>query len=193
MSAYPGTAINRGVVRELAGLFGSRESLDVAVDRLLLAGVDRSEIDVMAGMGAVGPRFGVDDLVELSLLPRQAHVGRADIMGLIVMAVTLLAWAGAVVSAFTAIGCGFPASGVIGAAVAGGSAALTASILSARSLLHWDDARMLGQVRLGGLPLWVRAPSAMQEQELEAILLDCGAETVRIREVGLRKPGRRTI
>jgi hypothetical protein len=34
-------------VREVTGIFRSREALDTAVERLLLAGFDRSEIDVV--------------------------------------------------------------------------------------------------------------------------------------------------
>jgi hypothetical protein len=42
------TVLERVRVREVAGVFRSRDALDAAVDALLLAGFDRADIDLMA-------------------------------------------------------------------------------------------------------------------------------------------------
>jgi hypothetical protein len=39
--------LDRERVREVAGVFYSREALDAAADKLLLSGFDRSDIDVV--------------------------------------------------------------------------------------------------------------------------------------------------
>ena len=52
MSGPAEAVIERERVREVAGVFHSRQALNDAAQALLLAGFDRADIDVMAGLDA---------------------------------------------------------------------------------------------------------------------------------------------
>src|ERR1700730_14618525 len=79
MAKPPDSVLERVKVREVAGIFESRPALDAAVDRLLLAGFDRSDIDVMLGTEALRQRLGAPyvaakELDDVPQRPRQAYI-----------------------------------------------------------------------------------------------------------------------
>jgi len=58
MATVGNEAIERVKVREVAGIFHSRDALAAAVDALLLAGFDRADIEVMVGGSPARERLG---------------------------------------------------------------------------------------------------------------------------------------
>src|SRR4051794_12949069 len=77
MSGSHDTAFDRIEVREVAGVFHSSEALEAAVDDLLRAGFDRSDIDLMADPETVHRKLGgiyqpVTELVRDPRVPRRA-------------------------------------------------------------------------------------------------------------------------
>ena len=84
MNGSRDTVLERVRVREVAGVFRSRDALDAAVDALLLAGFDRADIDLMAGLDAVREKLGgvyvpVEELPDVPHVPRRAFIAREDV------------------------------------------------------------------------------------------------------------------
>jgi hypothetical protein len=85
MSGSRDTVLERVKVREGAEVFRSRDALDAAVDDLMLAGIDRADIDLMADCKTIAlislfqlraaPRFNVPSWHILEL-PSVASGGR---------------------------------------------------------------------------------------------------------------------
>ncbi|MCC2663290.1 MAG: hypothetical protein K0S35_1212, partial [Geminicoccaceae bacterium] len=68
------------MVREAVGVFHDRDSLEDAVEDLLSAGFDRSELSLLAGEQAVEQKLGhayqkVQELEDDAAVPRAAFVG----------------------------------------------------------------------------------------------------------------------
>jgi hypothetical protein len=81
MIAPSDTIIETIKVREVAGVFDSREQIEDAVDALLLASFDRADIDLMASWDAVRQKLGdvyvpATELADVARVPRRAFVFR---------------------------------------------------------------------------------------------------------------------
>src|SRR5436190_1427722 len=103
--------IERVKVREVAGVFHSREALDNAVADLLLAGIDRADIDLMASADAVQQKLdsvyvATEELPDIARVPRRAFVARED-LPLITGTVTgMLTFIGATAAALAIVASG---------------------------------------------------------------------------------------
>src|SRR5260221_11883039 len=83
MSGSKDTVLERVKVREVAGVFRSRDALDAAVDELMFAGIDRAGIDLMADFKAVREKLGgvyipVEELPDVPQAPREAFFSPED-------------------------------------------------------------------------------------------------------------------
>ena len=78
MSERSDAVIERVKVREVTGVFTSREALDAAVEMLLHTGFDRSEIDVMAGADGAAAYVDARELADVPWAPRQPYFERAQ-------------------------------------------------------------------------------------------------------------------
>jgi hypothetical protein len=187
MNERSDTVIERVRVREVTGVFVSREALDAAVEMLLHAGFDRSDIDVMAGTDRAIPYIAAKELADVPWAPRQAYVERADITAIDAMGIAILSFAGAAAAAFAALASGGSAAraGIWALAVA--AVAAGAGYLIVRSFRRRQEERLAQARMLGGLILWVRVRSPEREERAQAILSDHGAEAVRTHEIEIDK------
>jgi hypothetical protein len=180
-------------VREVAGVFRAREPLEAAVEALLLAGFDRADIDLMAGIDAVRQRLGTvyvpaEDLADVPDAPRQAFVAREDMTGMLAGAAGILSFIGATAATFGVVASGGALAAAVAAAAAGGVAtAGGAGALIARFLGREPAQELRTQMATGGLVLWVRVRSPEREDKAQRILKDHGAEAVRVHEIEIQK------
>src|SRR5260221_1029256 len=108
MSGSSDWVIELAKVREVAGVFRSRDALDAAVDALLLAGFDRADIDLIASIDAVREKLGglyapVEELADVSRTPRQAFTAREDTIGPLVGVAGILTFIGAAAAAISVV------------------------------------------------------------------------------------------
>src|SRR5260221_12965763 len=108
MSGSKDTVLERVKVREVAGVFRSRDALDAAVDELMFAGIDRADIDLMADFKAVREKLGgvyipVEELPDVPQAPREAFFAREDVVVPLTHAAGMLAFIGVSVAAALSI------------------------------------------------------------------------------------------
>jgi hypothetical protein len=187
------TVLGRAKVREVAGVFHSYDALDAAVEALLLAGFDRTDIDRMAAIdkvqGKIGPVYvASEELADVPLTPRQAVILREDASSTIALVASVTAAAVAIgtalvmmVSGSTPTNAGVAA--VIAAAIAGGIAAVVAWRIVTREKIAGLDSHMTER----GIVLWVRVRTPEREDVAQKILMDHGARAVRVHEIEIEK------
>ena len=76
--------LDRLVVREVAAVFHREDVLEDAIQALLHAGFDRSDIDIMGDMETVRQRLGAlyvpsEEISDVPGTPRRAYIARDDI------------------------------------------------------------------------------------------------------------------
>jgi hypothetical protein len=187
MSGSRDTVLERVKVREVAGVFHSRDALDAAVDDLMLAGIERTDIDLMAEGATVREKLGgvyvaVEELPDVPQAPRRAFIPREDIVGPLAAAAGILMYIGAAAAAASVVASG----GALALAAVGAGGAGLAALLT-RSLGGTEAEALVEQLTSGGLVLWVRVRAPDQEEKIRQILLAHGAEAVRVHEIELEK------
>lgn len=188
MSGSKDVALERVKVREVAGVFRSREALDAAVGDLLLAGIDRGDIDLMADLKTVREKLGgvyipLEELPDVPEAPREAFIANEDVVIPLTHAAGMLAFIGVSVAAALSI---VASGGALAlAALGAGGAGLTA--LLAHYLGSKQAKELEAQLSAGGLVLWVRARSPEREEKIRQILIAHGAEAVRVHEIEIEK------
>lgn len=174
-------------VHEIAGVFGSREDLDGAVDDLLLTGFDRADIDLMASRDAVREKLGkiyiaTEELPDIRSVPRRAYVARHDATGALVLVAGVLTTVGVTAAALSIVASGGALALALAASAIGGAGALIARHLGRERAKELET-----QMTAGGLVLWVRTRSAEREAKAQQILRDHGAQAVRVHEIEIEK------
>ena len=174
-------------VREVVGVVDSREALDDAVEQLLLAGVDRSRISLMASREAILDKLhdyyaDPTPLADALELPRRELVTREDttamtpllfgtLLGVATMGATALVASGGAVAA------------ALAAALGGGALATTLARLLRRRILGDADPQTLERdLAMGGLVIFVRVMDPAGEAKVEALLRQY-ARNVHVHEV----------
>jgi hypothetical protein len=185
--------IERQRVREVAGIFHSREALNDAVQALLLAGFDRADIDLMAGLDAVRQRLGFvyvapEELADIPQVPRRPYVAPEDITSTKWMMIGIFAFASAAAAALVVIAAGGSTAltvviATLGGVLAGGLAAW----LIARAFRREQDESLAATMAARGIALWVRVRSTAREDEARRILQEHGGRAVRVHEIDLTK------
>jgi outer membrane lipoprotein SlyB len=190
MNSPGDTVIERVTVREIAGVFRSRDRLDRAVAALLLAGFDRADLDITTP-GAARETLGFDvpavELPEVPGIPRLPVVASEDVVITAAMGVGILMFAGAAIGAYAVVvaGGGFAlalVAAVLGAAIAGGIGTWIAQRLRQRHIPELDPPSAGGE-----LVLLARVRSPDREAKAREILLANQAEAVRVHEVEVEK------
>ncbi len=174
--------------REAVGVFDDEETLETAVDELNLAGFNGAAISVLATSaktkGGLRRLFGsVTDIEDSSDAPQTEFVssdsrveGTAALIG-----VPLYIGGAAGVWAVSATG-GSLAFALASAVALGGLGAGIGAILALA--IHSRHARRIrDQLKLGGLVLWVKTPTAESEGRATQILKNLGARDVHVHEV----------
>jgi hypothetical protein len=185
--------LERAKVREVAGVFHSREALDAAVNALLLAGFDRADIDRLASLDQVREKLGYvyvapEELAEVSRVPRQPFVGEDDISVTLVVASGTFGALSAMLAALAVIasrGGWLPA---VVAATLAGAIAVIAAFVGVKRLLAYERRKGLeAHMATRGLILWVRVRSPEEEARAQEILLAHGGRAVRVHEIAIEK------
>jgi hypothetical protein len=86
MTRTPDDTLDRMRAREVTGVFHSKKALELTAQDLLMAGVDRADIDVSASSDELGRRLNYQaippaDLADLPTAPRQPFTGGDDLIG----------------------------------------------------------------------------------------------------------------
>lgn len=195
MRGPPDLVLDRARVREVAGIFHSVDPLETAGEDLLLAGFDRSDVDVIAPPDVVSRKLGAasiaipaEDLADVPGVPREPFFSDDDVDTMKVVVVSTL---GSIAAVFTAL--------VL--FLSGQSPVLTATAAVLLGGVVGGVAYMVLQRRLGrlkyrgieqlvgarGVIVWVRVHSDAQEMRARDVLLAHGARAVRVHEIEVTK------
>ena len=185
--------LDRAPGREVTGVFHSRKKLDAAAQDLLVAGIDRADIDVSASLDELQRRLNyrsipAADIADHPAAARQPLVGKDDVVNTDAVAGSIAGCVVAVALAFYLISRGTAplAAGffsVLSGLVAGGAA-----VLLVRRRLRREHALGLDSLaEAQGLIIWVRVRSPEKQAEAQEILMRHGAEAVHVHELELTK------
>ena len=184
--------LERAKVREVAGLFHSRQALEDAVEDLLSNGFDRADIDQLASLDEVRRRLGIyvasEELADLAATPRRPAFTRDDRTIVLVLTASVLAAAAgcAVALGMLASGGDDWSAGILGALFGLGLGAAAALVTS--RTFRSDELRGLESLQTHyGIVLWVRVHSAEHEAKAQDILRRNGGRAVRVHEIEIEK------
>jgi len=179
--------------REVTGVFHSRRALATAIQDLLVAGIDRADIDISASLDELARRLNYQsipsaDLADLPITARQPFTGDDDVLSTEAVVGSVAGCIGAITMAFYLVtrDIGPLSIGIfsvlIGLVVGG------AAMLWVRRLLRRERVRGLEKLaEAQGLLVWVRVRSPEKEAEAQEILTRHGGEAVHIHEIELAK------
>jgi len=185
------SVLERRRVREVTGIFHSRERVDSAANDLLLAGFDRGDIDILGSLTEIPKRLGAayvapEELAHVNRAPRQPFFDRDDLTVLNIVVASLVGAGCGLATAFWMLQSGRTeaASAIVGVLVGLFTAAL-AFLITAR--VSRGDESLSSIAAHRGLILWVRIRSPEQEDKAQEILLRHGAKAVSVHEIELEK------
>jgi hypothetical protein len=193
MAETPDDILDRTRTREVTGVFHSRKALELAAQDLLMAGVDRADVDVSASSDELGRRLNYQaippaDLADLPTAPRQPFTGGDDLIGAEAVAGSVAGCAVAVIVAALLVAWGLsPLLVGIVAVLCGLAAAGVAVFRVRRRLLRERSLGLENIAEWNGLVMWVRVRSPEMEAAAQEILVRHGAEAVHIHEIDLAK------
>src|SRR5438477_7023642 len=183
--------LERVKVREVAGVFRSREALELAVGTLLSSGFDRADIDIVVGTEARrklgGAEVAVEELPEVPAIPRQPFLAREDFVLVSSLVLAVLVFAGAAAAAWLVVGSGGEPRWAVVAAIVGAIAAAVIGAQITRAFTHKQIRELKAQMISSELVLFVRVRSPGEEEKAEQILLGHGAQAVRPHEIAVDK------
>ncbi len=162
-------APNRIKIREVAGVFRSK-AVEDAVKSLMLAGIDRADIDLVGDIGTLerklgGVFAGAEDLANLPTAPRRPFVGTID--GAVALSVVAgsSAFACGAAAAWGVVASGGETWAAAGAAIvcslAGGGVGAWLAYRWLKGRFEWELDR---QIAAMGVVVWVRVRSPEQEE-----------------------------
>lgn len=185
----PKALVSEGPIREAVGVFEDAESLQDAIDALMLEEhFDRDDLGLLATEDAIEEKLGYKpqsaaEAAENPHAPRTFPVTpeeRGTAKGGLIAGFTYL---GAVGTAGLVVATGGAFALAIGSALAAGGAGAAVG----GTLAHWLDKRHAKEIEqhieYGGLVLWVRTADAAQEEAAQRILESHGARNVHIHEL----------
>ena len=177
--------------REVTGVFYSRKALIDAAEDLLVAGFDRSEIDVSASRDELERRLNYSaiasaDLADIPTAPRQPLVGEDDVVISDAVVGSVVGCAAALAMAFFLVVRNFGAISV-------GILSVLSGLLIGGAAMLWQRRRLQRERALGlenlaeaqGFLMWVRVRSPEQEAQAQEILVRHGGKAVHVHEIEL--------
>jgi hypothetical protein len=179
--------------REVTGVFHSRKALIAAAENLLVAGIDRADIDVSAPLDELQRRLNYQsipaaDLADLPSAPRQPLIGEDDVLSADAVVGSVAGCiAGAAMAFYLVIRGMGPLTVGIFSVLIGVVVGAVAVLLSRRRLRRERIRGLENLSEANGLVIWVRVRSAEKEAEAQEILLRHGAEAVHVHEIELAK------
>jgi hypothetical protein len=193
MQRFSDDILDRAPSREVTGVFHSRSKLDAAAQDLLVAGIDRGDLDVSTSLDELQRRLNYKaiaaaDIADHPAAAREPLVGKDDVVNTDAVAGSIAGCVVAVALAFYLISRGMAPLTVGLVSVLSGLVAGGAALLLVRRRLRRE--RTLGLDKLSeaqGLVIWVRVRSPEKEAEAQEILKRHGAEAVHVHEIELVK------
>ena len=186
------TVVETLPVREAVGVFRTGESLRLAIDRLLTAGFDRSDIDLLGDRAAVYRRIDAvtvpaEELADIPDIPRSSIVTRDDRNLILIAVFQTLFIVGAFAGGTTVVGAGgsVPTAFVVAAIV--GILLGLVGVTVMRSRLKRFDERVEDNLAAGGIVVWVRVRNREEELHALDLLGKSGGDAVRVHEVMIDK------
>ena len=185
--------LDRMRTREVTGVFHSRKALIDAAEELLVAGIDRADIDVSASVDELDRRLNYQsipaaDLADMPITPRQSFMGIDDVLTTDAVVGSLAGCIGAVAMAYFLIIRGMAPLSVGIVSVLTGLVVGGVAVLAVRRRLQRERVRGLEKLAEAyGLLIWVRVQSPEKEAEAQEILARHGAEAVHVHEIELAK------
>ena len=191
MASETDEVLEQIVVREVAGVVRTPETLDNVVEALEQNGFDRADIDIMANAATVTKRFGgifipVEELADVPGAPRRAFIQRDDVSLVRAGAFGVLFYIGATAAALSVVASGGSLAAARAAAAAAGTAGGSIGALATRFLSR-ERACLVETMMNEGVVLWVRVRSDEAERRAEQILTDHHVEAVRVHEITIDK------
>ncbi len=184
------TVIERVRVREVAGIFRSRDALDTTVDALLESGFDRADIAVSSRYAArekLGIDIPAEVIPEVPVVPRRPFFGPEDVTLVTGMGIGILIFAGAALGAFAVVASGGSSAAAALAALVGGSIVGSVGAWIARRQRREHIPEVDVPNIAGELVLFVRVRSTERESKARQIFAAHGAEAVRVQEIEIDK------
>jgi hypothetical protein len=177
--------------REVTGVFHSRKALVDAAEELLLAGIDRADIDVSASVDELDRRLNYQsipaaDLADMAITPRQSLMGIDDVLSAEAVAGSIAGCVAAIAAAAILVARGAEPLYVGIISILSGLIAARITVTRVRRRLHRE--RTLGlekQSEWRGLLIWVRVRSPEKEAEAQEILTRHGGQAVHVHEIEL--------
>lgn len=175
-----------GTLKEVVGVFQSKDDLQNAIRELEGTAFPRQDISVMGsredlekvfGAKVVSPEFAIDNPDtprQAPSRPEEQTIGAAGMIG-------GTAYVGAMALALTAGAITFPA--IISAAVIGGIGGGTLGAMLTKILGDRYNRHIEQQIEKGGLLLWVQTPDADKEDMARRIMITNNAYDVHVHQI----------
>jgi hypothetical protein len=187
--------LDRARVREVVGVFHSWSSLKAAGDALLLAGFDRSDIDVIAPPDEVRRKLGpaaayivAEELADMPGVPRQPLFTDDDADNIKVVAASTLGSMSAVFTALALFLSGSSPTQIGTAGIIVGLLGAGLGFILARHFLGEPKIKGLEySLPARGLIMWTRVRSDEKEDQAREILIAHRANAVHVHEVEILK------
>jgi len=184
--------LERRVIREVAAVFHREEILEDAVQALLHAGFDRSDIDIMGDIETVRRRLGTlyvppEEIADVPGAPRRAYVTRDDITTATASIAGMLFYLGAATAAITVVASGGSLALVAAAAAAAGTAGAGIGAAAIHHLGKKQAEDLELQLMAGGIVVWVRVQNREMEERAQEVLAKSGGESIRVHEIEIEK------
>jgi hypothetical protein len=183
--------LDRMRTREVTGVFHSRKALIDVAEELLVAGIDRADIDVSASVDELDRRLNYQsipaaDLADMPITPRQSFMGIDDVLSAEAVAGSIAGCIAAIAVAAILVARGTEPLyvgifSILSGLIVGGIA-----VTRVRRRLYRE--RTLGlekQSEWQGLLIWVRVRSPEKEAEAQEILTRHGGQAVHVHEIEL--------
>ncbi|MGQ2904784.1 MAG: hypothetical protein ACT6RL_07775 [Neoaquamicrobium sediminum] len=184
--------LDRRVVREVAAVFHREEVLEDAIQALLHAGFDRSDVDIMGDVETVRRRLGAlyvppEEIADVPGAPRRAYIARDDIATSTAGVAGMLFYLGAATAAMTVVASGGSLALVAAAAAAAGTVGAGIGAAAIHLLGKKQAQELELQLMAGGIVVWVRVRDAEKEAQAQEILSRFGGKAIRVHEIEIDK------
>jgi hypothetical protein len=185
--------LDRTRTREVTGVFHSRKALIDAAEELLIAGVDRADIDVSASLDELDRRLNYQlippaDLTDLPVTARQPFTGEDDVLGAETVAGSVAGCIGAIALAVYLVLQEMEPLSVAILSTLSGLVVGGAAVLLVRRRMRRERIRGLEKLsEAQGLLIWVRVRSPEKEAQAQEILVRHGGGAVHVHEIDLAK------
>src|ERR1700716_3500780 len=179
--------------REVTGVFHSRKALVAAAEELLVAGIDRADIDVSASFDELQRRLNYQsippaDLADIPTAARQPFTDEDDVLSTEAVVGSVAGCIAAIAMTFYLVTRDIGSLSVGIFSVLTGLVVGRGAVLWVRRLLQRERIRGLEKLsEAQGLLIWVRVRSPEKEAQAQEILVRHGGGAVHVHEIDLAK------